>query len=162
MPHIFGLRTIFHEPPPSTGRTDVRNFYYYYECVTPDTFSAESSDGSGEVDCPIFFCSGDKPVGERKVMLSLDRGTSTSSRKEVAIRTVGQRSNLRGNKNMAPSDHQIYMTPKEVMNDPLGALASAAIAAEASEASCSDNSRDLANEKSVQSPQPTRWVMMSE
>lgn len=86
-------------------------------------------------------------------MLSLERGTSTTSRKEVVVavrssRAVGyQRSNkLGGNKNMAPSDHQIYMTPKEVMNDPLGALASAAMAAEASEASCSDNSKGHAEE----------------
>lgn len=41
---------------------------------------------------------------------------------------------------MAPSD-LMHMTPKEVMNDPLGALASAAIAAEASETSSSDTSK---------------------
>ena len=45
---------------------------------------------------------------------------------------------------MAPSDQLLmYMTPKEVMNDPLGALASAAIAAEASEASVSDTSKEV-------------------
>jgi Myb-like DNA-binding domain len=42
---------------------------------------------------------------------------------------------------MAPSD-QLYMTPKEVMKDPLGALASAAMAAEASEASSSAASKE--------------------
>ena len=44
---------------------------------------------------------------------------------------------------MAPSDQLLmYMTPKQVMNDPLGALASAALAAEASEASVSDGSKE--------------------
>ena len=54
------------------------------------------------------------------------------------------------NKEMAPSDQLVmYMTPKEVMNDPLGALASAALAAEASEASMSDASKEAATKKAA-------------
>ena len=48
---------------------------------------------------------------------------------------------------MSPSADVMYMTSKEVMNDPLGALASAAIAAEASEASMSDTSKEGATKK---------------
>lgn len=84
-------------------------------------------------------------------MLSLETGTSTTSRKDEA---VAFKPSNDGSKNMAPSDHQIYMTPKEVMNDPLGALASAAIAAEASEASCSDTSKGPADEHGLKTKPP--------
>jgi len=56
----------------------------------------------------------------------------------------------KGKAAMAPSDQLLmYMSPKEVMNDPLGALASAALAAEASEASCSDGSKDWMKKESA-------------
>jgi myb proto-oncogene protein len=70
-------------------------------------------------------------------MLSLGKASCVGASKqtkeiEISIRRA-----------MAPSDqHHLYMTPKEVMNDPLGALASAAIAAEASEASTSNASKE--------------------
>ncbi|KAG7353011.1 Myb-like DNA-binding protein [Nitzschia inconspicua] len=71
-------------------------------------------------------------------MLSLRPGPVQGLQKEKNIQRSEQR---RRSETMAPSD-QIYMTPKEVMNDPLGALASAAMAAEASEASSSAASKE--------------------
>ena len=66
-------------------------------------------------------------------MLSFIKASCTPSKK-VDEKEKGE---------MAPSDQLlIYMTPKEVMNDPLGALASAALAAEASEPSLSDTSKE--------------------
>jgi hypothetical protein len=66
--------------------------------------------------------------------------------------TPSQKVNKSDKAKMAPSDQLLmYMTSKEVMNDPLGALgalASAAIAAEASEASMSDTSKEATKKRS--------------
>jgi hypothetical protein len=69
-------------------------------------------------------------------MLSLKTGTLGGIQKEKQF----DRSERTLSAVMAPSD-MIYMTPKEVMMDPLAALASAAIAAQASEASNSTASK---------------------
>ena len=70
-------------------------------------------------------------------MLSVIKASCTPSKKVLKTEKA----------DMAPSDQLLmYMTPKEVMNDPLGALASAALAAEASEASMSDNSKEATKE----------------
>jgi hypothetical protein len=82
-------------------------------------------------------------------MLSLEKAACVgASKKTKEIESSNRRSKttrtaIKAVQDMAPSDqHHLYMTPKEVMNDPLGALASAAMAAEASEASASDESKE--------------------